>query len=180
MLKLQANEVDDPTLTSRLEEAASRVLAVAKVHEHIRQAIGPDRLDLGVYVTDICEDLNQAMPSCRIEVAAEPGINVTTDRAVPIALVVNELVTNAAKYAYHGNQSGNIWVRVVRGTDDVIELSVRDEGRGLPENFDLPSAPGLGMHIVRALSQQLNAVIEVRRLDPGTEFIVAIPSEPKS
>jgi two-component sensor histidine kinase len=120
------------------------------------------------------------MPSCRIEVAAEPGINVTTDRAVPIALVVNELVTNAAKYAYHGNQSGNIWVRVVRGTDDVIELSVRDEGRGLPENFDLPSAPGLGMHIVRALSQQLNAVIEVRRLDPGTEFIVAIPSEPKS
>jgi two-component sensor histidine kinase len=109
MLKLQANEVGDPTLTSQLEDAASRVSAVAKVHGHIQQAIGPDRLDLGMYVTDICRDLNQAIPLYRIEVAAEPGIDITTDRAIPIALMVNELVTNAAKYAYQGNQSGIIW-----------------------------------------------------------------------
>jgi two-component sensor histidine kinase len=130
MLKLQANEVDDPTLTSQLEEAASRVSAVAKVHEHIQQANGPDRLDLGVYVTDICRDLNHAVPLCHIEVAVEPGIDITTDRAVPIALVVNELVTNATKYAYQGDQGGNIWVRIARGADDTIELSVHDEGRG--------------------------------------------------
>jgi two-component sensor histidine kinase len=177
MLKVQANEEDDPTLISRLEDAASRVSAVAKVHEHIQQANAPDRLDLGVYVTDICRDLNDALPRTNIEVAAEPGIDITTDRAIPIGLVVNELVTNAAKHAYQGVQSGNIRVRGARGAGDTIELSVRDEGQGLPANFDLASTPGLGTRIVRALARQLGAAIEVRRLDPGTEFIVTIPPE---
>jgi two-component sensor histidine kinase len=180
MLKLQANEVNDPALTAHLEEAAYRVSAVAKAHERIHQDSGPDRLDLGIYVRDICQDLNDAVPLCRIEVAVEPGINVMTDRAVPIALMANELITNAAKYAYQDSQSGTIWVRVARGADDTIVLSVRDEGQGLPTNFELRSAPGLGMRILGALSRQLNATIEVRRLDPGTEFVVTAPREATS
>jgi two-component sensor histidine kinase len=177
MLKLQASEVNDPALTSHLEKAASRVSAVAKAHERIHQGNGPDQLDLGIYVRDICQDLNDVVPLCRIEVAVEPDINVMTDRAVPIALMANELITNAAKYAYQDNQSGTIWVRVARGADDTIELSVRDEGRGLPTDFELRSAPGLGMRILGALSRQLNATIEARRLDPGTEFVVTAPRE---
>jgi two-component sensor histidine kinase len=180
MLKLQASEVNDPALTTHLEEAAYRVSAVAKAHERIHQGNRPDRLDLGVYVRDICQDLNDAVPLCRIEVAVEPGVNVMTDRAVPIALMANELITNAAKYAYQDNQSGTIWVRVARAADDTIELSVRDEGRGLPTDFELRSAPGLGMRILGALSRQLNATIEARRLDPGTEFVVTAPREPRS
>jgi two-component sensor histidine kinase len=179
MLKLQASEVNDPELTPHLEEAAYRVLAVAKAHERIHQGNGPDRLDLGVYVSDICRDLNDAVSIRHIEVAAEPGINVMTDRAVPIALMANELITNAVKYAYQGNQSGNIWVRVAHGADDMIELSVCDEGRGLPADFDIRSAPGLGMRIVRTLSRQLDATIELRRLDPGTKFVLTVPREPK-
>src|SRR5215470_18778713 len=178
MLKLQASEVNDPALTPHLEKAASRVSAVAKAHERIHQGDGTDRLDLGVYVRDICQDLNEATPLCHIEVAVEPDINVVTDRAVPFALVANELITNAAKYAYH-DQSGTIWVRLARGADDMIALSVRDEGRGLPVDFELRSAPGLGMRIIRALAQQLNATIEVRRLDPGTEFVATAPRDPK-
>lgn len=177
MLKLQASEVNDPALTLQLEEAASRVTAVAKAHQRIHQSNGSDRLELGAYVSDVCQDLNEAVPGCEIEVAVEPGITITTDRAVPIALVANELITNAAKYAYQGSQGGTIWVRVGRGGDDTIELSVRDGGQGLPADFDLGSAPGLGMRIVSAFSRQLNATVDVRRLDPGTEFVVTAPRE---
>jgi two-component sensor histidine kinase len=165
MLKLQAGE------------AVSRVSAVAKAHEHIHQGNGPDWLDLGVYVKNVCHDMNSTVPGCRIEVAVEPGITVTTDRAVPIALMANELITNAAKYAYQDRQSGTIWVRVGRGADDTIVLSVRDEGRGLPTDFELRSAPGLGMRTLSAFSRQLNATVDVRRLDPGTEFVVTAPRE---
>jgi two-component sensor histidine kinase len=179
MLKLQASEVNDPLLTPHLEEAAYRVSAVAKAHERIQQGSGLDQLDLGIYVRDICHDLDEAVPLCRIEVAAEPDINVMTDRAVPIALMANELITNAAQYAYKGNQSGTIWVGLARRNDDMIELSVRDAGHGLPTGFEIGCAPGLGMRIIRALSQQLNATIEVRRLDPGTEFLVTAPREPR-
>jgi two-component sensor histidine kinase len=178
MLKLQASEVNDPALTLHLEEAAYRVSAVAKAHERIHQGNGPDRLELGAYVRDVCQDLNEAVPGCQIEVTVEPGITVTTDRAVPIALMANELITNAAKYAYQDNHSGTIWVRVGRGADDTIVLSVR-EGRGLPRDFDLRSVPGLGMRILSAFSRQLNAIVEVRRLDPGTEFVVTAPREQK-
>jgi two-component sensor histidine kinase len=176
MLKLQANAIDDPAVTSHLEEAAYRVLAVAKVHQRIQQANGGGRLDLGSYVRDVCQDLNEAVPLCRIEVATEPGIDVMTDRAVLIVLIANELITNATKYAYQ-DQRGTILVRVARGADNIIELSVRDEGRGLPADFELRSAPGLGLRIIRALSKQLNATVEVRRLDPGTEFVVTAPRE---
>jgi two-component sensor histidine kinase len=69
---------------------------------------------------------------------------VMTDRAIPIALMINELITNATKYAYQDDQFGNIWVRVARGADDTIELSVRDEGQGLPTEFDLRSSRGSG------------------------------------
>ncbi len=180
MLKIQAREVSDPAVTQHLEKAAHRVSAVAKAHERIHQGNGPDRLDLGIYVRDVCKDLNDAAPLRRIEVTAESGIMVMTDRAIPIALMINELITNAAKYAYQDDQIGNIWVRVARGADDRVELSVRDEGRGLPTDFEFRSASGLGMRILGALSQQLNATIEVRRLDPGTEFVVTAPREPKS
>jgi two-component sensor histidine kinase len=177
MLKLQASEVKDAALTLHLEEAAYRVSAVAKAHERIHQGNGPDRLELGAYVRDVCQDLNEAVPGCQIEVAVEPGITVTTDRAVPIALMTNELITNAAKYAYQDSGSGTIWVRVGRGADDTIKVSVRDEGQGLPTDFKIGSAPGLGMRILSAFSRQLNATVEVRRREPGTEFVVIAPRE---
>jgi two-component sensor histidine kinase len=179
MLKLQAREVNDSAVAPHLEEAAGRVSAVAKAHERIHQATGVDRLDLGLYVRDVCQDLNEAVPLCHIEVEVEPGIDVMTDRAISIALMINELITNAAKYAYQADRGGTIWIRLAHGAGDMIELSVRDEGQGLPVNFEFRSAPGLGMRIIRAFSQQLNATIKVRRLDPGAEFVVTAPREPK-
>ena len=71
--------------------------------------------------------------------------------------VTNELITNAAKYAYPGNPGGHVRVRLARGDGGAIHLSIRDEGEGLPADFDLRSAAGIGMRIVRAFSQQLNA-----------------------
>jgi two-component sensor histidine kinase len=86
-------------------------------------------------------------------------------------------MTCAAKYAYHGNPGGHVRVRLARGDDGRIDLSIRDQGEGLPADFDPRSAAGLGMRIVRAFSQQLNAEIAIRRLDPGTEFVVSVPRD---
>jgi two-component sensor histidine kinase len=117
-----------------LKKAAFRVSAIARAHQRIHEATHPDRLDLGSYVKDVCHDVNEAVPRSHIEVAAEPSINTKPDRAVSIALIVNELITNAAKYAYQDDQRGGIWVRIARSADDTIELSVHDEGRA-PSEF---------------------------------------------
>lgn len=177
MLKLQALDVEDAGLTPHLEDAAYRVSAVAKAHERIHQGNGTDRLDIGIYIEQVCRDLNDAVAHCTIKVEAEHGIDILTDRAIPIALITNELITNAAKYAYSRQPGGNIQVRLARGDDGRVDLSIRDEGDGLPADFDPRSAAGLGMRIVRAFLQQLGAQIAVRRLDPGTEFVVSVPGD---
>jgi two-component sensor histidine kinase len=90
-------------------------------------------------------------------------------------LIVNELITNAAKYAYQGQSGGKIWISVARVGNDAFAISVRDEGAGLPADFDLRQAKGLGMRIVNSFGEQLNAKVVTRARDPGTEFVVSIP-----
>jgi two-component sensor histidine kinase len=174
MLKLQATDVSDPVLTRHLDDAAQRVLAVAKAHERIHQGDGTDRVDLGIYIEQVCRDLNEAVRHCTIAVEAERGIEIATDNAIPIALIANELITNAAKYAYPDQADGMIRVRVGRVGGN-IQVSISDEGEGLPADFDPGAAPGLGMRIVRALSRQLNATVDIHRLARGTEMLLSLP-----
>jgi two-component sensor histidine kinase len=111
---------------------------------------------------------------CEIVTDAVDGIFVATDRAIAIALIVNELITNAAKYAYTDEAGGKILIDVGRDNPDAFSISVRDEGIGLAPHFDLKKSKGLGMRIVAAFSKQLNATIVVRSQSPGTEFIITI------
>ena len=120
MLKLQAADVDDPMLTRQLEDAAYRVSAVAKAHERIHQGDGTDRLDLGIYIEQVCRDLDDVVPHCTVEIEAEHGIDILTDRAIPIALITNELITNAAKYAYPDFTN---WARFFRFLGRLIATS---------------------------------------------------------
>ena len=173
MLQLQASHADDQELTQQLEEAAKRVSAVARAHERIHRRDGPDEVDLGRYIEEVCLDLNETA-HCSIHVEARDDVPIATDRAIPIALITNELITNATKYAYEG-RDGRIFVRLALSVDDVIELAVRDEGVGLPPGFELRTARSLGMRIVQAFVQQLSAKLTFHRLDPGTEFVLSVP-----
>jgi two-component sensor histidine kinase len=114
------------------------------------------------------------MPSCEVNVSAEEGIEIRTDRAIPAVLLVNELITNAAKYAY---PAGNcrVWVTLSRAPQDKVLISVRDEGVGLPATFDIKSGRRLGMRLVGSFSQQLQGELQVLRKDPGTEFVLTMP-----
>jgi two-component sensor histidine kinase len=80
----------------------------------------------------VCKDLDASVSRYEILTDAQRGIEVSTDRAISAALIVNEMITNAAKYAYAGRAGGKIWVTVARADDDHFTISVRDEGAGLP------------------------------------------------
>jgi two-component sensor histidine kinase len=175
MMRLQAREDDDPKITERLAEASARINAVARAHERLYQGDDVETLDLGIYVEQVCEDLDEAMSQLAIQIDAERGITVATDRAISSALIVAELITNAAKYAYDGQTAGKIRVRVARAENDSVLLSVSDEGAGLPEGFDPLKVKGLGMRIISAFSQQLGGDVKVSSLSPGTAFEVTIP-----
>ena len=175
MLQLQARDIGDPTLTLHLEEAAQRVSAVARAHDQLFQGADIERMDLGKYVEGVCKDLDASVAHCIIHTEAQHGMEFSADRAISAALVVNELIANAAKHAYRGKQGGRVQVRIAGVGEDKLSISVRDEGTGLPQGFDLGRPKGLGMQIVTSFVTQLNGTIEIRHHNPGTEFVVILP-----
>jgi two-component sensor histidine kinase len=175
MLHLQARDVGNAELTGHLQEASHRVAAIARAHDQLYRGSDLERMDIGRYIEAVCKDLDTSVAQCDIHTDVEEGIEIETDRAISSALIVNELITNAAKYAYQGRPGGKIWISVARLGNDNFAISVRDEGVGLPAEFDPRKAKGLGMRIINSFGEQLNAKVEARARDPGTEFVLSIP-----
>jgi two-component sensor histidine kinase len=178
MLRLQARENIDPEFAQQLEDATLRVGAIARVHEQLYQSSDVERFDVGRYIEAICKDLGASFAQCEIHVQAQPGIVISTDRAISSALIVNELVSNAAKHAYQNQGAGSVWVNVATTGVDSFFIAVRDEGGGLPEGFQFGKGKGLGARMVRALAEQLNASLDVVAHHPGVEFVVTAPLAP--
>lgn len=176
MLNLQAGTAGDERVRRGLLEASTRIAAVARAHQRLYRSDDIRNLDLAAYLVDLCQDLNAVRSDCAIRVTAPEAVPIATDRAIPVALVVNELVTNAVKYGAGADGPSRVEVRLERdgGSDEVI-LSVSDDGAGLPPGFDPATTPGLGMRIVTAFAQQLGARLEFGPRARGTEFALRIP-----
>jgi two-component sensor histidine kinase len=173
MLHLKSATVDDEVKV-HLDEASNRITAIARAHQRLYQTEMFEKIDLGPYLEDICQSLSESLPDCVLHVNVKAGIEVPPDQAIPVALFVNELITNSAKYA-HPNCKCEVWIEVVR-TDGKISVSVRDEGIGLPPNFEPNSNKGLGMRLVNAFAVQLSGKLEIRRHDPGAQFVLTFPA----
>ena len=171
MLHLKSGTVS-AEVKVHLDEASSRIAAIARAHQRLYQTEMFEKIDLGPYVEDICQSFSESLPDCAIHVRAESGIETPLDQAIPIALFVNELITNSAKYGYP-NSRCEVWVEVTQ-TDFNVSVSVRDEGKGLPPN-GVTSGKGLGMRLINAFAAQLGGNLEIRRHDPGVEFVLVFP-----
>jgi two-component sensor histidine kinase len=175
MLFLQAKGEENGELAQELQQAASRVTAIARAHERLYRSTDIASIDLAVYLSDICTDLNELASKCPVSFEGSTSIMIETDRAVRIALITTELVTNAIKYAYPGNLGGPIEVRLAQGPDKRVRVSIRDEGAGLGVQDDIQKGKGLGLRICSALVEELGATLKVEQHTPGTEFIIDIP-----
>ena len=131
--------------------------AIGKAHDQLSQGTDIDRMDVGKYIEALCKDLDESVVQSDVRTDVEEGIEIQTDRAISAALIVNELITNAAKYA-----GGKILIRVYRASENEFAISVRDEGSGIAADFDPRKAKGLGMRIITSFAQQLDATIKAR------------------
>ena len=180
MLQLQARSVGDPALSEQLTEASSRVSAVGRAYERLAYNADHENVDLVEYLRQIVGDLEPTVAPCKIEFDAPEEIQFAADRAILVGLILNELVSNAGKYAYPDpdRPGGSIWVRLVQPDNKSLLVSVRDEGVGLPLGFDPTANKGLGSRLVNALSKQLGAEL-TRPMSPiGTDCELLVPLNP--
>jgi two-component sensor histidine kinase len=174
LLKLQATPDADPRLTAALQQAANRIHAIADLHDVLYRLPNSDVLDLGVYVRDFCERLSQSLfddGRVRLEVVTEQAI-APFEQAAPFGIILNELVTNAAKHAYPAPASGVVRVEL-HAEPDLLVLSVTDAGRGLAGGAERPG--GLGMKLVRSLAKQLRGELHLKTPPIGAAFELRAP-----
>lgn len=177
MLQLQAGSVGDPDLSERLNEASTRVSAVGRAYERLAYTADYEKIGLVGYLREVIDDLETAVAPCTIQLEAPEEIQFAADRAILIALIINELVLNAGKYAYPDGTNGPIFVRLVRTPDGRVLVSVRDEGAGLPPGFDPAASKRLGTRLTRALARQLGAELTQPASTIGTTFTLLVLPE---
>src|SRR5690606_24879210 len=105
------------------------------------------------------------------EVAAEP-FQISGSKAVALAVLTHELITNALKHAYAADESGPIFVSLKRADNGSYELRFSDRGKGLPSDFAPENSKSLGFKVILGTARQLGGSVEIVRLEKGTEFLI--------
>jgi|1186.fasta_scaffold64920_1 PAS domain S-box-containing protein len=174
LLTLQARTLKDPEGQRAINEAVARVSTIAQVHDQLWRQPTAEAVDLDVLLADLCAHLRETAPNHSLVLETEP-VTVPSDKAIPLALLVNEIVTNAFKYAYPGG-AGEVRVTLSVPEARLIRLEIADQGIGLPEDFDLASRSGsLGVRLIANLTRQLGADIKVTSGNSGACFSISTP-----
>ena len=178
LLRLQARRMTEPAAREALEESVRRVASIAVVHD----TLAGSREDV-VDVDDVLDqvlpmlgDLTSIGPAARTKRTGSFG-ELPAAIATPLVLAVTELLHNAAEHAFPDGEPGSIELIAERDGRDLV-VRVRDNGRGLPEGFDLAGSDGLGLQIVRTLVvSELGGdlVMSIPPDDAGTEVVLTLP-----
>ncbi len=162
---------DAPTdVRERMKTVIGRIQAIALAHDLLSVTEEASSVRFDGYLRSVCANLDVQRADVAVEVDAEP-ITIPIDRAVPAGLVVNELVTNALKYAFD-NTGGHICVHfgIVSNRSEAC-VSVEDDGKGM----SLPPKKGLGLSLVEGFAQQIQGRIEYAKVDVGSKVILCFP-----
>jgi PAS domain S-box-containing protein len=197
LLRLQSRHTHDEQTLELLQESQLRVQSMALIHEQLYETKNLAQLNLKSYVHTLVKNLfysyNMSLNLVRFQLDIEQ-LTLQIDTAIPIGLIINELVSNALKYAFPNNQAGEVYVSLTQSSDRIDEsnfenfeivyearrslnsaparhycLRVKDNGVGLPPSLDFHQRSTLGLHLVCLLTKQLRGCVAVNR-HAGTEF----------
>ena len=164
MLHLQTSYVHDEADRELFIESENRVKSMALVHEKLYQSGDLAKINFLQYVDDLVNSLisSYSLSPERVKIkVVVPDISMSIDKAVPCALILNELISNVFKHAFETSSEGEALVSLTVAPDKHITLVVRDNGSGFPEGFSIEKATSLGLQLVQALAGQLKASIRV-------------------
>jgi len=171
LLKMQARTSPHAEVEQALGDAESRVQTIARVHDRLWRAQEVSTIDLADFMQDLVEQLRStAPPGTTLSCHFDP-VTIATDQAVPLGLLVNELVTNAFKYAYPVRK-GVVRVSISKEEIGHLRLTICDEGIGLPESSPPKASTSLGMKLINSLAGQIGGKPQWQDVQPGTRFVL--------
>lgn len=165
LLELQIMKTKSQEVTDVLSESMNRVQSIASIHEKLYQTDGLASIKLESYIYDLVDQLSKSMENLggdsniSFDLNLAP-ISLNTNQAVPLGLILNELITNANKHAFD-EDGGTISISCSKENNQV-HVAVSDNGKGLPDDLDLQNTKSLGLKLVETLSNQLDAEYTLR------------------
>ncbi len=172
LLLLQSRRTPDPGTRAALRGMLERVGAIAQVHRRLFQGGEAQRFELAEFLRDLAAELAVACRRDDVEMrlSLDP-VEVPASQAAPLALVANELISNACRHAYPEGTGGVVAIEL-RGGAEGFELTVSDNGAGMPPGGE---QAGFGLTVARLLSQQLKAQLAIEAADPGVRARLTVP-----
>jgi PAS domain S-box-containing protein len=171
LLYLQSESIENDLASSALKEAHSRVLSMMLIYDKLFRSNDFNNISTVAYLPDLITGIMQTFPNfSHIQIKTEIDDCVMgTNALVPVGIIINELVTNAYKYAFTGVDKGIINISFLKKGGNLFEIVVKDNGKGLPESIVLGESSGFGLNLVYLLTQQMRGTAEVIRGE-GSEF----------
>ncbi len=171
VLSLQKTRLASPELGAALDDAISRVQAVAEAHRALHQSADLRTIDFGTMLNDLCTHAGKLSPAITFHCRCPDPIDLDTERAIPLGLIISELLTNAAKYAY-GAAGGAVTLAAV-AEQETIEIVVADQGGGIPP--ESRGGRGIGSRIITAVARQIGATVDTASGPCGTTVTLTFP-----
>lgn len=170
LMNMQKRKLRSKEAIMALEDSQARISAIALTHQKIYQDKDSKAVNLSEYLNDLMEYEKKISSSFSYKIDC-PDISIDLDRAVPLALIISELATNAVKHAYPDTTKYNeLLINVERLSADEVSLTILDNGKGLSDDFDIENAEGIGFEIIRALCRQISAKLTYESNKYGTQF----------
>jgi two-component sensor histidine kinase len=158
LLNIQSEDIQDANVLSSIQEGQSRVEAMGLIHQILYQSEHLNDVDIENYIKALVAYLSKMFRGDSQSVAVNIqtyGLKFDIDTAIPLGLIVNELVSNAYKYAFDANDKGNINISIQSKNDTDYQLNITNDGKPLPPDFDPKQSKSLGLKLVTMLSRQL-------------------------
>lgn len=175
LLNAQSNFLSQGPVLSALQESQNRIQAIALIHQKLYASTMTSSIDMGIYINELVSYLKECFDICgrriNIQLVSE-SVFLDISLAIPLGLILNETVTNSIKYAFD-DLPGEILI-VFKKNKENFSLSVCDNGKGLPEGFDVRNANTMGMEMIKALSDQLSGSLIVDS-NMGTRIEIVFP-----
>lgn len=180
LLDLQCLNVKNEESVRVLRDAQGRIWSMALVHETLYQSQSVAAINAEQYlhtlVEDLCQSYEGVSTGITVDIQVEP-LPFDIDTAMPLGLLVNELVSNSLKHAFPGGRPGTVGVALKSGVDGMFELTVKDNGVGMPGGVDVERHRSFGLRLIRALVDQLHGRITLLPSE-GTHFMIRFKQAP--
>lgn len=181
LLHLQSKQLTDKKAIQVLEDGMERIQAIALIHHKLYQNETFSFITMSEYIPDLVVQLKKTYirEDLKIESYCEiADVNLSLDVAIPLGLIICEMITNSLKHAFEGKKRGLINLSIKAKDANYFEMILEDNGSGIPEDLKFPSEGSLGAEIITALSEQINGELTIESNKEGTRFILVFQDKP--